>query len=451
MIYPLASLFLVLANSASAAPIALPPGIVLPNYDRTLVGQIESLEAGAYIARTHNPSANWYNPAGLARARGVELATSSSAYDWTSVKAQGGGVESSSKFGTRVPGFLGAAFKAPLLDPDRFQMGLSLSQELSWNTNLQNQFTTTPQTGTTERFTYQVRDHFGSVLPSLAVAYDAKETLRLGAGFALSFLTYQTNDDTSDEVLSAASLSSFSQNSYIDAGTTILRFVAGLQADLSDRWKLGLLARSPGLRLGGTAWFSTETKTSAPGSQSSTSFYDEAATFRHGLPFQADIGVAYVAERFELEVDLRYHAATGPYDVFESDNPQITNAQVGAAAPATTVQTFSPITNEFRDVVNYSIGGRYTLSSSFSLHGGFYTSLSPMRDPTSDVFRKVDLYGVTAGLSIRIDQFSGSFGVSVETGKSDPYDVTNQIFATPVQTEVSVSSLRIFYALAFEF
>src|SRR4051812_9623621 len=35
-----------------AATLDLPPSIIIPNYDRTLIGQIPGLESGAFVART---------------------------------------------------------------------------------------------------------------------------------------------------------------------------------------------------------------------------------------------------------------------------------------------------------------------------------------------------------------------------------------------------------------
>ena len=48
--------------------VAVPPSLVVPNYDRLPVGQREGIEAGAFLARTNDAGANWYNPAGLALA-----------------------------------------------------------------------------------------------------------------------------------------------------------------------------------------------------------------------------------------------------------------------------------------------------------------------------------------------------------------------------------------------
>src|SRR5690349_18068359 len=47
-------------------PVPAPKNIILPNYDNVLIGPVEAVEAGAYLARTQDASASFYNPAGLA-------------------------------------------------------------------------------------------------------------------------------------------------------------------------------------------------------------------------------------------------------------------------------------------------------------------------------------------------------------------------------------------------
>ena len=54
-------------------PLGLPKALVLPNYDNVLVGKQQALEGGAYIARSSDASASFYNPAGLVQAEKLSL------------------------------------------------------------------------------------------------------------------------------------------------------------------------------------------------------------------------------------------------------------------------------------------------------------------------------------------------------------------------------------------
>ena len=58
-------------------PVPLSKALVFPNYDNVLVGKEQAIEGGAYIARVSDPSANFYNPAGLVQAEKVALNASS--------------------------------------------------------------------------------------------------------------------------------------------------------------------------------------------------------------------------------------------------------------------------------------------------------------------------------------------------------------------------------------
>ena len=77
-----ASLFLLMPRAvrAQTPEFSLPPNTVLPNYGRVSIGQREAIEAGAYVTRTDDALANWYNPAGLAMSQKTALNASSSAY-----------------------------------------------------------------------------------------------------------------------------------------------------------------------------------------------------------------------------------------------------------------------------------------------------------------------------------------------------------------------------------
>jgi len=46
-----------------------PPNVVLPNSNGVPVGPFGGLEGGAYVARVDDPSAAWFNPAGLSSAK----------------------------------------------------------------------------------------------------------------------------------------------------------------------------------------------------------------------------------------------------------------------------------------------------------------------------------------------------------------------------------------------
>src|SRR6516164_4450640 len=75
-------------SAAQSLPIPLPKSLIFPNYDNVLVGQNQALEAGAYIARAGDASANFYNPAGLVVSEKTSLDASSTGYVVTRIDSE---------------------------------------------------------------------------------------------------------------------------------------------------------------------------------------------------------------------------------------------------------------------------------------------------------------------------------------------------------------------------
>src|SRR6186713_891282 len=85
-----------------------PPNLVVSNYDSVPVGPFGGLEGTAYVARVGDPSAAWFNPAGLARQSGAQISGSAGVYQRTSITPQalpnhGGSFQ-------QLPNFVGFTF-----------------------------------------------------------------------------------------------------------------------------------------------------------------------------------------------------------------------------------------------------------------------------------------------------------------------------------------------------
>src|SRR5215467_9688538 len=93
-------LALVAGPAAAQNPVVTtpPPNLVVPNYNTVPVGPFGGLEGIAYAARVDDPSAAWFNPAGLARQGTPQISGSAGVYSRTSVtpqalSSQGGSVQ----------------------------------------------------------------------------------------------------------------------------------------------------------------------------------------------------------------------------------------------------------------------------------------------------------------------------------------------------------------------
>src|SRR6478735_1174745 len=77
-------------------PITAPPNLVLNNYDTVPVGPYGGLEGAAISVRVGDPSAAWFNPAGLSRQEAAQISGGAGVYQLTSISPnalpeQGGG------------------------------------------------------------------------------------------------------------------------------------------------------------------------------------------------------------------------------------------------------------------------------------------------------------------------------------------------------------------------
>lgn len=437
------------SRSGMAASINAPPTLILPNFDRSLVGQIQGLEAGAFTARANDSSANWYNPSGLSRAERTSLNASSSAYGWTKVSADTDGQSVGETTTSAVPQFFGLVIASPIMHTDRLRIGFSLTQETAWTPVLQQQISNAIASGN-QRLAYSIRDNFGVSLPGLAAGYHPNGPWRFGASLSLVSTSYLSDEYASEQQLGSTSQANQIRSSQMSASSVGVTLGLGAQYEFSDHWRAGLMIRSPSLTLWGSSKINYESLTSTGGVTTDTNFYDPSARFRYRLPLAANLGIAYVAKGFEVEGDLRYHAPVSNYSIFSSDQ-SITTSTNSGGAPTTTSQDFSDIQVAFRNVVNFSVGGKYILSPSVDLHGGFYTSYSPLKDAGNPVFRKIDLYGFTFGSSVTVSRVSGSLGAAYEFGSSDPYTVINSLTGTPFVTSMHVSTLKLLFALTIGF
>src|SRR5262245_52265445 len=86
-----------------------PPNLILSNYNSVPVGPFGGLEGTAFVARVGDPSAAWFNPAGLTRENAAQISGSAGVYERTSVTPEalpnrGGSIQ-------QLPNSVGFTFK----------------------------------------------------------------------------------------------------------------------------------------------------------------------------------------------------------------------------------------------------------------------------------------------------------------------------------------------------
>src|SRR5262245_45289095 len=156
-----------------------PPNLVIANYNSTSVGPYGGLEGTAYVSRIDDPSAAWFNPAGLARQGSPQISGSAGVYQRTFVPpqalpSQGGSVQ-------QLPNFVGFTF----VPHENLTAGASLLSTNAWDQETDSEFVSADGG---QRFAYSADSGFEQRVASVGVGYHRPGPWRVGAGLAFSLM-----------------------------------------------------------------------------------------------------------------------------------------------------------------------------------------------------------------------------------------------------------------------
>ena len=429
----------------------LPPSNMVTNYDRVPIGQREGLEAGAYVARTDDAGAPWFNPAGLVLSEKSGLNGSSNAYEVTSITLEGIGTAKGSTRFSPTGTYFGGVLGAPIISNRNLRLGFYYAKPQSWSPSVVDGAFSVPASGGTEAFSYSSSSGFSTIIPGFAAGYRLSERFRVGANLSFAITNMNQVQSISDRLILTGGATTGVRSFVTDGNTTQLLFGGGVQYDLSPKFTVGALMVSPGLRLGGSSKIEFQNSVFTGSGSREVTFRDESATFRYDIPFRITAGAAARLGRFELEADLKYHAGKGPYDLLTSDslaNLLTTNA---AGIPSLSTLTFAPVVEDFKAVYNLAFGAHYAVSQGFRVHAGFFTDDSPINDPATTIFRSIDLKGASAGVSFTGSHLSGSLGVAGSWGTTDNRVIGPSLGGAQTTTTVKVKTFNLMYAISYAF
>ena len=423
-----------------------PPGLIIPNYNRAPVGQIEASEGGAFVARTTGPIANWYNPAGLAIAESVLSSAGSSGYDIIKLKLDGFKSAPHSLTSNGIPGFIGLVTKAPFFSTKKAHLGLSVGQQSSWQPVFDSD-TKVNVAGTNDQLSISYKLKFSSAAPALSLGVISNSRFRWGVGIQFPFTTLNIYESIGEQILSGTSITSDLLNFRVNGLVANFIGVGGAQYSLSDYVILGGLVKSPGIRIWNNAQISYESTQSSTDSTKSIAFHDNNAKFHYNLPLQLSFGIAYKSNSFQIEADLTYFNGAKPYTVLMSDLP-VTRYETRFEAPFTTqILNFPDLSYDRNQVLNAALGGHIKISDLFRVHGGIFSDLSPVNSSNSRIFRKINLFGTTVGLSLTSENVGGGIGFKYSFGRSKPFTIGQSSISDQVTTHLDVSTFTIIWAL----
>jgi len=426
--------------------VATPPqNLVINNYNSTSVGPYGGLEGSAYVARVADPSAAWFNPAGLSQQSSAQISGSAGVYQRTAVAPsalpnQGGSIQ-------QLPNFVGFTF----VPREHMTVGASVLSSNAWNQETDSELFS-PVAGGEQRFAYSADSSFEQRVAAISVGYRTSESLHVGGGFAFSLMNMRLVQSASDRIADGSGLRSLLVSARASGSALQLRLQGGVQYGAGS-WRFGGAARSPGLTIHktGTVVFDG-VLASQPGS-AGASLFDPDARLQYHLPWEFQGGAAFVGPRVELEIDLQAYTPIDAYELLSSDQLVRRYADTGVnAPPIVTSQPFAGITSASDGVGNVGAGGHVRLlkDRDLRLHGGVGSNQSPV-SVEDDVFTKIDLATWSIGLSGTLGKFQFAAGLSRQQGRADDVALRNLLNGEQVHSPIDVRLTGFIYSLGYQF
>lgn len=451
---PVAFAALLVAACASSlagqapAPVRFPPSLVITNYERVRPGEREALEGGAVVARVTGATANWYNPAGLAASDKSSVNASSTAYDWQVVKLEGiGETRSSSALRTNGSYFGVAIADGPMKPPSRWRAGFAVARPFAWRPGTISGGAAAGGASTS----YSAEGSFSSFAPILAAAYRLRPDLRIGASVAGSVVSTEIKNTFAARNVTGTNVSSSLQTTSGNGSSWNLVLAGGLQWDATDEVQVGVVVKAPSLRIYGPGNVLIQSRRTTAAGTAELDLRDPDATYRWKEPFQLHGGIAWSPGPATLELNVRHYGAIGEWEWLSVDTTAVVISAPAGQPPVITNEPVPPGLNRTRAVTNVSIGANVRLSQAIRLHAGAFSDRSPQANDSSAVFRQVDFYGATAGLSGTVKGFTGSLGLGYQGGSGGEQLIGTASDGTPIVTRLSVSTLSLLYALSIRF
>lgn len=428
--------------------VVVPPNLILTNYDRLPIGQREGIEAGAFLARTNDAGANWYNPAGLGNSVETSLNAGANAYEWTKLGLEGFGTTQGRSRINTIGTLISVAIGKGTIKSDEWRLGFSLARPIVWQPSSID-FAFSPATN--QVVSYASTVDFNVMIPGVAIAYAPGGVktgrLRIGAGVGMAITSLTQNQSISSRVTTTTSASLAEQSFSAEGSTWQLQPSAGVQWDATSRVILGARMVAPGIRILGSSRLTLQTSQFTSPTSTDLVFRDDTAAFDYKRPLEASAGAAYHGSSVELELDVHYYGALASYELYASAVPGTLTTVDGSGTPTVTQPAFTPTANSARAVTNVAVGGNYRLSTSLRVHAGFASDVSPVDDQAQSTFRKVDLSRFTTGLSLTGPRLSGSLGIGYSSGSG----TRESIGSTSGETRFTVKTVNVLFGLSYAF
>ena len=431
------------ASTARAQDLRIPPSLLLPNYDRVFPGLSEAIEAGAFVARARNAPAVAYNPAGIAATDRSVLNASAQGYQLTALGGTGFDHASPVSSFESIPSFLGIVLGNDVLDWQSVRLGFAVVTPIHWDQSAIASAMPQPD----QRASYTVHSTFTTVVPTFSVGWAVSSSVRLGASIEFPYTSLSDVGELSGELTTATSSQGSIQNVAVGGSSLDVVGVVGAQWTALPWLQLGLLFRTPGLKILSSGSVDFESLTAANGGSRHVYFNDPNANFEFRTPMEVSLGAAVNVGPVELELDLRWHDGTHTYALFSSD-AQGRTVDTSSGTPVVNTFRFAGVPYRARPVLNASFGAHVTLNPSLYLSGGVYLDQSPV-DILGEGFRHVDMVGFRTGIGFQVGRLGASLGVGWEHGKGVA-DLTPETVPSQHE-ELTLNTFTLLFSVSYKF
>ncbi|HXO84195.1 MAG TPA: hypothetical protein VN803_01595, partial [Gemmatimonadales bacterium] len=295
------------ARPGQAQTVTVPPSLILPNYDRLPIGQREGIEGGAYVARTNDAAAAWYNPAGLGQSKKSALNASATAYEYTSMELEGFGTSEGRSRISSIGTLLSFVIGEDVIHSRNWRFGFAITQPIVWQpSSIDLAFTM--QAGA-ELLSYATDVNLDVMIPSLSAAYvpggAGTGNLRLGASLGMAITGLGQSVTFSDRVTDTAATVA-TRDFSADGEVWHLVPTLGLQWDVTPSIAFGTRVMAPGIRVLGSSRMRLQNARYSNAEIYDLIFADPEVKMDYKQPFEADVGVAFDVFKGEVEIDVHY-------------------------------------------------------------------------------------------------------------------------------------------------
>jgi hypothetical protein len=423
-----------------------PPSLVLNNYASVPVGPFGGLEGSSVVARVGDPSAAWFNPAGLTQENTSQISGSAGVYQRTTVNPlvlpnNGGSIQ-------QLPNFVGFTIRP---NP-KMTVGAAILTTNAWTQRTDSQLITPTASGA-ERFAYSGDSKFSQREIALAAGYHGDGKWRVGGGMAFTVVDLRFVQSASDRTADNGGLKSLLVTSRVAGSSILLRGQGGVQYDITSHWRLGGTVRTPGATLIRSSTLTFDGVLDTGDASLGASLFDPSAQFAYHLPWEFQGGAALVHERVQVEVDVEGYTAISAYTMVGTSQPSVTYGDNGTNLPPSIVtRPFAGLTSASNGVVNVSVGGQVVLikGRSLRIHGGVANNRSPVNSADT-IFTRADMLSWTLGLSGSLAKFQFAAGLNRKTGTAADVTLRNLLSGRSVTSSIDLRTLGFIYSLAYQF